>query len=98
MIQSLGFVARIEAKPGKEAEVEAFLDQGSRMAADEAGTLSWFAVRTGPQSYTIFDTFGDENARHRHITGPIGDALRGVTPDLFVTAPEITPVDVVAHK
>ena len=40
MSQSLGFVARIEAKTGKEAEVEEFLAQGGRMAADEAGTLS----------------------------------------------------------
>ncbi len=34
--------AHLKAKPGKEAEVRSFLEQGARMAAEEPGTVHWY--------------------------------------------------------
>ena len=56
----LALFARLEAKPGKEQEVADFLRQGLALANQEATTLMWFALRVGPTTFAIFDTFGDE--------------------------------------
>src|SRR6516165_10992190 len=52
---SLGLFVRLEAKPGKEREVAAFLKQGLEMANHEATTELWFALRLGPSTFAIFD-------------------------------------------
>jgi len=54
MIKPALFV-RLEAKPGKEAEVEKFLQAGLSMARDEPGTPIWFALRISPSTYGVFD-------------------------------------------
>ena len=42
---SLGLFVRIEAKPGKEDEVAAFLMEGLQLAGEEPTTPLWFALR-----------------------------------------------------
>ena len=71
----LALFARLEAKPGKEKAVADFLRQGLALANQEATTLMWFALRLGPTTFAIFDTFGDEAGRQRHLGGPIAQAL-----------------------
>ncbi len=50
----------LKAKPGKEAEIEAFLAQGAQMAQDETGTVTWYGVKLAPGMSGVFDTFSDE--------------------------------------
>ena len=57
--------AQLEAKPGKEKEVEEFLKSAQPLAEREPGTLSWYAIKMGPSTYGIFDTFADENGTQR---------------------------------
>ncbi len=38
---------RLEAKPGKEAEVESFLRSGLPIVQDEPATIAWFAPGSG---------------------------------------------------
>jgi hypothetical protein len=38
----------LKAKPGKEADVEAFLKQGAVMAKDEPKTVNWYGVKMAP--------------------------------------------------
>lgn len=38
---------RLEAKPGKETEVDAFLRDGLAMVQQEPATTAWFAIRLG---------------------------------------------------
>ena len=57
----LGLFVRLEAKPGKEKEVEDFLRQGLAAVQQEPATQAWFAIRIGPTTYGIFDTFPDES-------------------------------------
>src|SRR5438094_94014 len=51
----------LEAKSGKEAEVEKFLQAGQGLVEAEPKTVSWFAIKIGPSTYGIFDTFADDS-------------------------------------
>jgi hypothetical protein len=44
----LALFARLEAKPGKEADVENFLTAALAMAHDEPATPIWFALKLSP--------------------------------------------------
>jgi hypothetical protein len=59
----LALWVRLEAKPGKEKEVEDFLRGGLQLVEREPATLSWFAIRLNTSTFGIFDTFPDENGR-----------------------------------
>ena len=90
--------AELEAKPGKEREVEAFLKSAQPLAEQEAGTLSWYAIKMGPGRYGIFDTFADENGRNAHLNGEIAKALFAKAKDLLAKAPDIAKPEVLAVK
>lgn len=89
---------RLEAKPGKEAEVEAFLKQGVQLANAEATTPLWFSLRLGKSSFAIFDAFRDEAGRQAHLDGPIAQALMEQAPILLSTPPVIERLDVLGAK
>ena len=95
---SLGLFVRLEAKPGKEEELAAFLKQGLQMANQEPGTLLWFALRLGPSTFAIFDAFQDESGRQTHLNGPIAKALMASAPDLLATPPAIEKTEVLGAK
>jgi len=56
-IVTKGLFVRITANPGREAEVEAFLNGGLELVLEEPATTAWFAVQLGPSTYGIFDVF-----------------------------------------
>ncbi len=94
----LAFLAHFKAKPGKEEEVEKFLETALDMAKKESTTISWYALKLSPGTYGVFDTFNDENGRQRHLNGPIGEALMARAPELFASPPSIEPVEVLWLK
>ena len=98
MAVRLGVLALLEAKDGKEAELEAFLQQGRELAAAEPGTVTWYAFRAGPTTFGIFDSFETEDARQAHLNGEIPRALDQVAADLLSKDPDIRPIDLVAVK
>ena len=89
---------RLEAKPGKEKEVAAFLQQGLELANQETTTPVWFAFRLGPTTFAIVDAFKDEAGRQAHLDGPIAKALMANAPNLLATPPVIEPMDVLGAK
>ena len=95
---SLGLFVRLEAKPGKEEQVAAFLKQGLEMANQEPTTVLWFALRLGPSTFAIFDAFHDETGRQTHLNGPIAKALMANAPELLATPPSIEKVDILGAK
>src|SRR6185437_12769094 len=95
---SLGLFVRLEAKPGKEEDVAAFLKQGLEMANQEPSTVLWFALRLGPTTFAIFDAFPDEAGRQTHLYGPIAKALMANAPDLLAVPPTIEPTEILAAK
>lgn len=90
--------ARLEAKPGKEAEVENFLEAALEMAQTEGSTPIWFALRLSNTTFGIFDAFHDEKARQDHLSGPIAQTLMAKAPDLFAVAPAIELIQVLGLK
>lgn len=90
--------AQMEAKPGKEQEVEEFLKSAQPMAEQEQGTTTWYALKIGPGKYGIFDTFSDEQARNAHLNGEIAKALFAKAKDLFTKEPEIDRPSILAAK
>ena len=95
---SLGLFVRLEAKPGKEEEVAAFLKQGLQMAQQEPTTRLWFALRLGPSTFAIFDAFNDEKGRQTHLNGPIAQALMAQAPNLLAAPPSIEKTEVLGAK
>lgn len=93
-----GILAQLEAKPGKEADLAAFLEAGRALAVAEEGTVTWYAFRISESRFGIFDTFETEDGRAAHLGGQIPAALGEVAPDLLAGAPSIETVDIVAVK
>jgi quinol monooxygenase YgiN len=89
---------RLEAKPGKEKEVESFLLGGLPIVMEEPATTAWFGIRLGPTTFGIFDAFPDEAGRQAHLSGKVAAALMAQAGELFSEPPSIEKVDVLAAK
>jgi len=89
---------RLEAKPGKEKEVENFLLSVLPIVQAEPSTTVWFGLRLGPSTFGIFDAFPDEAGRQAHLSGQVAAALMAKAGDLLVRPPSIEKVDVLAAK
>jgi quinol monooxygenase YgiN len=94
----VGLFVRLEAKPGKESEVAAFLLSGLPIVQDEPATVAWFGIRLGPSTFGIFDAFPDEAGRQAHLTGRVAAALMAKASELLAQPPSIEKVDVLASK
>jgi quinol monooxygenase YgiN len=97
-MNKLGILATLHARPGKEAEVEAFLHSATPLVEAETGTTAWFSFRIDSSVFGIFDTFKDEEGRAAHVNGQVAKALFARASELFVTAPQIQAVDILAEK
>jgi quinol monooxygenase YgiN len=93
-----GLLAQLEAKPGKGADLAAFLQAGQALAAAEPGTVTWYAFKIDENTYGIFDTFETEDARGAHLGGEIPAALGKVADDLLAAEPSIRLIDILAVK
>ncbi len=89
---------KLEAKNGKEAEVEDFLRSGLSIVENEPATISWYALRMGPSTFGIFDTFPDEEGRQAHLNGEVAKALMAKASELLSEPPSIQKIDVLAAK
>jgi len=94
----VGLWVRLEAKPGKEKDVENFLQAGLSIVQQEVGTTTWYAVKLGPSTFSIFDTFQDDAGRQAHLSGRVAAALREKGAELFATSPTIEKLNVLAVK
>ena len=93
-----GLLVRVEAKPGKEADVEEFLRGGLSIVEEEPATTAWFAIRFGQSEFGIFDVFPDDAGRDTHLTGAVAKALMENASTLLAEPPRIEKIDVLADK
>lgn len=98
MALTLGILALVEAKPGKAAQVEAFVKGGQAIVEQEPGTRVWYGFRVNDSTFGIFDAFEDEESRQAHLDGQIPAALAQAGPELLAKDPDIRLVDVLAVK
>ena len=89
---------KLEAKPGREKDVESFLVSGLPLVQQEPATIAWFGIRLGPSTFGIFDVFPDEAGRQAHLSGTVAAALTEKAGELFSQPPSIEKVDVLAAK
>ncbi len=52
---TVALYVRLEAKPGKETDVEAFLKGGLAIVQGEPATTAWFALRLQPPAIEKVD-------------------------------------------
>ena len=97
-MEKLAIWAYLEAKPGKEKELEDFLKSALPLAEREPGTVAWYAVKIGPSQFGIWDTFADEAGREAHINGEIAKALFARAKDLLAKDPQIHKPEILASK
>jgi quinol monooxygenase YgiN len=98
-MEKFGLYVALQAKPGKEDEVEQFLRNAMPLVNAEPGTISWYAVRQpGSATFGIFDTFQDEAGRKAHLSGKVAEALFAKAPELFSKSPEVHMLEIVAQK
>ena len=94
----LAIYVRLEAKPGEEAALKAFLESALPLALDEESTPVWFALQFGQSTFGIFDAFADEAGREAHLSGPIAAALMSKADELLAAPPTIEKVNLLAAK
>ena len=97
-MDKLALFAMLEARAGKEAEVEEFLKSAQPLAEQESGTSAWYALKLGPAKFGIFDTFRDEQGRNEHLTGAIAKALFARAEELFANPPRVDKLEILAVK
>jgi quinol monooxygenase YgiN len=97
-LDKFAILALLEARPGKEQEVEEFLKSAQPLAEQEPATTTWYAVKLGPARFGIFDTFPTEEGRTAHVTGPIANALFARAEELFAAPPEVEMLEILALK
>ncbi len=97
-MEKLALLVTLQAKPGKESNVESFLKSGLELVQQEPKTDHWFAFKTEDGKYGIFDTFDDEAGRDAHLNGKVAEALKAKTDELFSAAPKIEKVELIAMK
>lgn len=73
----------VEAKPGKEAEVEQGL-HGTLLAVQKLlATTAWFAWRLGPSTFGTVDLFLDEVGRETHRLAR-AERIQSIASQLFI--------------
>jgi quinol monooxygenase YgiN len=94
----VALLVRLEAKPGKEGDVESFLRGGLAVVQEEPATIAWFAIRLGPSTFGIFDAFPNDAGRQAHLSGRVAAALMARAPELLSEPPLIEKIDILAAK
>ena len=95
---AVGLLVTLEAKPGKEDDVTAFLKGALPLVEEEPQTTAWFAVRLSSSRFAIFDAFPSETGREAHLSGRVAAALMENAGELLAQGPAIEKVDVIASK
>lgn len=97
-MERIGLLAILQAKPGRENDVEAFLKSAQPLAEAETQTLRWYALKLDDSRFAIFDTFADRAGREAHLAGEIARQLLAAAVELLAAPPSIEFVDVIANK
>jgi len=103
-VTKLALYVPLQAKPGKEQDVAAFLSSALPFVNAEPGTMSWFVVQEGSSQFAILGTYRDEAKRDPHLNYKVAAALAEAlmekmeAGELFVGMPEIREIRILSHK
>ena len=91
-------MVRLEAKPGREDEVRAFLAGAIEGVNAEAGTPVWLAIEAEPSTFWIVDAHASEEDRQAHLDGAVAAKLMASADELFSEPPAITMTTILSGK
>lgn len=94
----VGLFVRLDAKPGQERALADFLQSALPLVEREPATATWYAIKLGPSTFGIFDTFANDQGREAHLAGQVAAALKQKTPELLANAPQIEKIEILASK
>ncbi|MBC7524751.1 MAG: antibiotic biosynthesis monooxygenase [Flavobacterium sp.] len=97
-MEKFALLARLEAKPGREQDVVAFLKSALPLVLEEPDTINWYGWQIGESTFGIFDTFETEEGRKAHLAGKIAEALMANAGELLSKEPSIEFVSLLAVK
>src|SRR4051794_40958215 len=95
-VVTVGLLVRLEAKTGRELDVENLVRESLDVVDEEPGTVTWFGLRLGPATFAIFDAFPDDAAREAHLSGRVASALNERGSEILAQPPVIERADVLA--
>jgi quinol monooxygenase YgiN len=95
-MERLSVLVVLEAKAGKEHQLEEFLKSALPLAQAEPQTVRWYALKLGPSKFGIFDTFADQTGRDAHLSGQIAKALFAKADELLAKPPSIEQPEILA--
>lgn len=95
---SKGLLVRLEVQPGRDKEVEHFLESALSLVRHEPDTTAWFALRFGRSEYGIFGAFPDKAARKAHLGGDLARSLLSRAESLFSEPPQVHKLNLLASK
>jgi hypothetical protein len=94
---TVGVVARFEAKPETQAEMERFFRNGLSIVEGQPSTTVWFAFRTGPTSYGAFAAF-ETDADRAALLSAGGPQLSVQFAKLFASPPSFEKADILEAR
>lgn len=89
---------RLEARPGREAQVEELLRDILDDVQAEPATGPWFGVRLSKRVFGIFERFPNERGRRAHLTGQGAARLMARSNALLAKPAEVSRLDVIGMK
>lgn len=95
---SKGLLVRLDVQPGREHEVEYFLQSARSLVRQEPGTTAWFALHFSHLHYGIFGVFPAEKDREAHLGGDIARSLLHQADTLFTQGPRLHKLEVLSYK
>lgn len=89
---------RLDAKPGKEAEVEQLLEDIYQIIQRGPPTTPWYGFRSSERMFGIFEAFRDEVDREAHLKSKASGLLEERGKSILAKPPAIDPLDLVFFK
>lgn len=97
-MKTLGLLAKLKAKAGKEQVVSDFIKGAIDLARQEDETITWYSFKIDDNTFGIFDTFENEAGREAHLNGEIAKALMANADALLSEPPVIEKVNILSSK
>ncbi|MCA9774421.1 MAG: antibiotic biosynthesis monooxygenase [Myxococcales bacterium] len=92
MSKPLSFIAKLRAKPGREAEAEALLRGLLAPTREEPGSKSYILhrSRTEPGVFLFYEVWESREALDAHLAMPYIQAAFAKIPELFAGEPDFS--------
>ena len=89
---------RLEARPGREADVEKLVCDILHDVQSEPATGPWLGLRLSKRVFGIFERFPDEGGRRGHLSGRGAARLMARSNALLAKPAEISKLDIIGAK